>query len=67
MVDLPLCKINGTGNGPLLSKLIMLECVIDTPTTIIRMREKLMNLATYMTTVQGDVEKFNKYTRKTVR
>ena len=67
VIDLPLCKINGTGNGPLLFKLIMSECTIDTPSTIIRMREKLMHLDTYMSTVQGDVDKFNKYTRKTVR
>lgn len=59
------CKINGTGNGPLLFKLIMSECVIDTPSIIIQTREKLMNLATYMVTVQGDSYGYSKVIKLT--
>ena len=58
-----MCRIYGIVNSPLLFKLIMSECKIDTPSTIIHMRDKLMNLATYIATVQGDVDRFNKYTR----
>ena len=64
VLDVPLCKISKIGNGPLLFKLIMSECMINTSSIIICIQEKLMYLDMYMTTVQEDI---NKYTRKTVR
>ena len=51
MVDNDQARINGTGNGPLLFKLIMSECSIDTPATVMRLREKFLNLDANMSTV----------------
>ena len=51
MVDIDQAWINGIGNGPMIFKLIMLECTIDTPSTVIRLREKMLVLDTYMITV----------------
>ena len=51
MVDIDQEWISGIGNGPMIFKLIMLECTIDTPSTVIRLREKMLVLDTYMITV----------------
>ena len=59
-------KINGTGNGPILFKLIMSECTINTPATIMRLQGGICHIDGYMTQVQGDIEKFNKYVKSTL-
>ena len=66
LVDIDDAKITGTGNGPLLFKLIMSECTIDTPATIMRLRGNIFHLDSYMTQAQGDIEKFNKYVKGTL-
>ena len=63
MVDIDSARVNGVGNGPMLFKLIVSECSIDTPATMMRLREKFLTLDHYMATVQGDVDKFRKYVK----
>ena len=66
IIDIDKAKINDVLNGPLFYKLIMFTCCIDTPGTVMRLREKLLNLDAYISTVQEDVEKFNKYLKSLV-
>ena len=63
MVDIDQARVMGCGNGQLLFKLIMSECSIDTPETIMRLREKFLTLDAYMATVQGDIEKLTSMLR----
>ena len=66
MIDNDSARVNGVGNGPMLFKIIVTECSIDTPATIMRLREKFLTLDHYMATLQGDVDKFNKYVKSLV-
>jgi len=63
MVDIDQARVMGCGNGPLMFKMIMSEYSIDIPATIMRLREKFLTLDSYMSTVQGDIKKFNKYVK----
>ena len=51
--------INNVPSGPLLFKLLMQKAIIDTWATASLMRENLLNLDSYITTVKSDIEEFN--------
>jgi len=63
MVDIDQARVNGVSNGPMLFKLILLECFIDISVTVMRLREKIFAIDRYMATAQGDVKKFNKFVK----
>lgn len=48
LVDIEKARINGVGNGTMLFKLIMSECTIDTPATVLRLRGNMFELDRYM-------------------
>ena len=45
----------------LLFKLMMQKAIIDTRATATHLRENIINLDTYMSTVNSNIEKFNQY------
>jgi len=49
--------------GPLLFKLLMQKAVIDTRATASLLRENLSSLDTYMSSIQSNIEDFNKYVK----
>ena len=63
IIDIDKARVNDIGNVSMMCKLIMLECLIDTPATMMRLRKKFLTLDHYMVTVQGNVDKFNQYVR----
>ena len=57
--------INNVPSGPLLFKLLMQKAIIDTWATASLMREYLLNLDSYITTVKSDIEEFSRYVTST--
>ena len=66
LVDIDKAKINGTGNGPMFFKLIISKCTINTPAMIMQLRGNIFHLDSYMTQVQEDIKRFNKYVKGTL-
>jgi len=56
--------VNGIQSGPLLFKVLMTITTVDTRATITFIRTNMSNLDSYMSTVKGDIIKFNQYVRK---
>ena len=54
---------NRRPSGPLLFKLLMQKAVIDTRATASLLRENLSSLDTYMSTINSNIEEFNKYVK----
>lgn len=53
--------INGTGNGPLLLKVLIQIAYVDTRSTVLHIRDQLSSLDDYMVEVQSNIVSFNEY------
>lgn len=50
-------------NGPMLFKLVMSRAIVDTKSTASHMQGNLMNLTSYISTIDSDIVRFNEYVK----
>jgi hypothetical protein len=65
-LQLELCQVNDTPDGPCYLKTILLTFFVETNATDFHLREKLHNLPAKMKELTSDVSLFNQYVRETV-
>ena len=59
--------VNNEYDGPMLFKAIIMKIQVDTNSTVSHIRENLHTLDAYMTTVNGNILKFNQYVESQVK
>jgi hypothetical protein len=66
LAELDSYHVQGVGCGPLLFKVIMGKAVVDNRATASFYRNNLLELDSYMSTINGDVALFNHYVKQQV-